>query len=217
MLGSAQMAEVKPFRAVRYDERRRPARAARRAAVRRDLARAARRAPWRASPYNVVHLTLPDDEEQAGARPRRLARGRRARRGRGAGALVALAGLRRPGRRRAHARRPRRLAAAEPYESRRRPAARAHARAARRRAACACSARRGRSSSRSSSSTTALRLGGPRGSPTSRPRGGDSALAARSDGSARGFADAPAADRRRPPPLRDGARLHDEEARRRAG
>ena len=51
---------------------RRPARAARRAAVRRHLARAARGAPPR-SPYNVVHLTLPDSEDEAGARLAELA------------------------------------------------------------------------------------------------------------------------------------------------
>ena len=54
----------------------RPARAARRSAVRRDRRRASAREYLARSPYNVVHLTLPDSRGGRGARPRRLARAR---------------------------------------------------------------------------------------------------------------------------------------------
>ena len=58
------VADVRPFRALRYDEGRRPARRPRRAAVRRHLDERAAELQAR-SPHNVVHLTLPDSEEQA--------------------------------------------------------------------------------------------------------------------------------------------------------
>ena len=65
MLGSAGMAETKPFRAVRYD-------AAKAGPLENlvappyDVISDAERADYLArSPYNVVHLTLPDSEEQA--------------------------------------------------------------------------------------------------------------------------------------------------------
>ena len=59
------MAVVKPFRALRYDEARgRPARDL--VAPPYDVISDERRAELRArSPYNVVHLTLPDSEEEA--------------------------------------------------------------------------------------------------------------------------------------------------------
>ena len=59
------MAQVKPFRAVRYDERRAgPLEAL--VAPPYDVIGPAERERYRAqSPYNVVQLTLPDDEEEA--------------------------------------------------------------------------------------------------------------------------------------------------------
>ena len=82
---------------------------------------------------------------------------------------------------------------------------------ARRRGGCACCARRARSSSRSSCSTTARRVDGL-GEPDLAAEGGvtarlwrlDAEFGDRAHGGDRGRA---AADRRRPPPLRDGARL----------
>jgi len=66
MLGSAEMAAVKPFRAERYDE----AQAGpldRLVAPPYDVISAEeRRELLSRSPYNVVHLTLPESEEQAG-------------------------------------------------------------------------------------------------------------------------------------------------------
>src|SRR5262245_30830523 len=66
MLGSAAMAEVKPFRAERYDEAKAgPLEDL--VAPPYDVITPERRRDYLArSPYNVVHLTLPDDEEQAG-------------------------------------------------------------------------------------------------------------------------------------------------------
>ena len=65
MLGSVEMAVVKPFRAERYD----PATVGSLeplVAPPYDVISPAARAEYLArSPYNVVHLTLPDDEEQA--------------------------------------------------------------------------------------------------------------------------------------------------------
>jgi uncharacterized protein (DUF1015 family) len=59
------MAEVKPFRAVRYGERAGPLEAL--VAPPYDVISAAERDELGArSPYNVVHLTLPDDEAEAG-------------------------------------------------------------------------------------------------------------------------------------------------------
>src|SRR5712692_8784877 len=66
MLGSPQMAEVKPFRAERYDESKAgPLELL--VAPPYDVISPEQRQEYLArSPYNVVHLTLPDDEEQAG-------------------------------------------------------------------------------------------------------------------------------------------------------
>ncbi len=66
MLGSPQVAVVKPFRAERYDETKvgpiEPL-----VAPPYDVISPEERTEYLArSPYNVVHLTLPDDEEQAG-------------------------------------------------------------------------------------------------------------------------------------------------------
>src|SRR6476659_9794120 len=66
MLGSAQMAVVKPFRAERYDESK-AGPLERLVAPPYDVLSPEQREEYLArSPYNVVHLTLPDDEEQAG-------------------------------------------------------------------------------------------------------------------------------------------------------
>src|SRR6266545_3086593 len=66
MLGSARMAEVKPFRAERYDEAK-AGPLAELVAPPYDVISPEERDEYLArSPYNVVHLTLPDDEEQAG-------------------------------------------------------------------------------------------------------------------------------------------------------
>ena len=60
------MAEVKPFRAERYDESK-AGPLERLVAPPYDVISPEQRADYLArSPYNVVHLTLPDDEEQAG-------------------------------------------------------------------------------------------------------------------------------------------------------
>jgi uncharacterized protein (DUF1015 family) len=65
MLGSIAMADVKPFRAERYDQ----AKAGpldQLVAPPYDVITRQEREEYRArSPYNVVHLTLPDDEEEA--------------------------------------------------------------------------------------------------------------------------------------------------------
>jgi uncharacterized protein (DUF1015 family) len=66
MLGSAQMAVVKPFRAERYDESK-AGPLERLVAPPYDVLSPEQREEHLArSPYNVVHLTLPDDVEQAG-------------------------------------------------------------------------------------------------------------------------------------------------------
>ncbi len=66
MLGSSRMAEVKPFRAQRYDEAK-AGPLEQLVAPPYDVISPEERAKYLAlSPYNVVHLTLPDDEEQAG-------------------------------------------------------------------------------------------------------------------------------------------------------
>src|SRR3954469_9365544 len=65
MLGSARMADVKPFRAERYDEEK-AGPLDRLVAPPYDVISPAEREDYLArSPYNVVHLTLPDDEQQA--------------------------------------------------------------------------------------------------------------------------------------------------------
>jgi uncharacterized protein (DUF1015 family) len=66
MLGSVAMAEVKPFRALRYDEAKAgPLESL--VAPPYDVISNEQRAAYLArSPYNVVHLTLPDSEEEAG-------------------------------------------------------------------------------------------------------------------------------------------------------
>src|SRR4051812_37407716 len=66
MLGSGRMADVKPFRAERYDEAT-AGPLEQLVAPPYDVISPAEREEFLArSPYNVVHLTLPDDEEQAG-------------------------------------------------------------------------------------------------------------------------------------------------------
>src|SRR5256885_16353499 len=66
MLGSPQMAEVKPFRAGRYGEST-AGPLERLVAPPYDVISPEQRDEYLArSPYNVVHLTLPDDEAQAG-------------------------------------------------------------------------------------------------------------------------------------------------------
>jgi uncharacterized protein (DUF1015 family) len=65
MLGSAAMADVKPFRAVRYSGAAGPLDSL--VAPPYDVISAEERERFRASgPHNVVHLTLPDDEAAAG-------------------------------------------------------------------------------------------------------------------------------------------------------
>src|SRR5882724_12425663 len=65
MLGSPQMAVVKPFRAERYDESK-AGPLERLVAPPYDVISAEEREEYLArSPYNVVHLTLPDSEDQA--------------------------------------------------------------------------------------------------------------------------------------------------------
>ena len=67
MLGSPEMAVVKPFRAERYDERS-AGPLERLVAPPYDVISPEERSELLArSPYNVVHLTLPDTEEEAGA------------------------------------------------------------------------------------------------------------------------------------------------------
>src|SRR5207249_956950 len=59
------MAEVKPFRALRYDERKAGPLAELVAPPYDVISPEERKAYLERSPYNVVHLTLPDSEEQA--------------------------------------------------------------------------------------------------------------------------------------------------------
>jgi uncharacterized protein (DUF1015 family) len=66
MLGSAQMAVVKPFRAERYDLATVGSLESLVAPPYDVISQAARADYLARSPYNVVHLTLPDDEQQAG-------------------------------------------------------------------------------------------------------------------------------------------------------
>src|SRR5438132_2116062 len=66
MLGSSRMAEVKPFRAERYDEAK-AGPLEQLVAPPYDVISPEEREEYLGrSPYNVVHLTLPDDEAQAG-------------------------------------------------------------------------------------------------------------------------------------------------------
>jgi uncharacterized protein (DUF1015 family) len=66
MLGSVPMADVKPFRAERYDEAK-AGPLEQLVAPPYDVISAEDRLDYLArSPYNVVHLTLPDDEQEAG-------------------------------------------------------------------------------------------------------------------------------------------------------
>jgi uncharacterized protein (DUF1015 family) len=65
MLGSAPVAQIKPFRALRYDEAK-AGPLGRLVAPPYDVISEEERADYLArSPYNVVHLTLPDSEEKA--------------------------------------------------------------------------------------------------------------------------------------------------------
>src|SRR5918911_5546777 len=65
MLGSSAMADVRPFRALRYDVPK-AGRLDDLVAPPYDVITPAERLAYLGrSPYNVVHLTLPDDEEQA--------------------------------------------------------------------------------------------------------------------------------------------------------
>src|SRR5438034_9523884 len=65
MLGSLAMAEIKPFRAVRYGEPAGPLEEL--VAPPYDVLSPDEREQYASrSPYNVVHLTLPDDEAEAG-------------------------------------------------------------------------------------------------------------------------------------------------------
>jgi uncharacterized protein (DUF1015 family) len=66
MLGSVPMADVKPFRAERYDEARAGPLEWLVAPPYDVISPSERQEYFARSPYNVVHLTLPDDEEQAG-------------------------------------------------------------------------------------------------------------------------------------------------------
>jgi uncharacterized protein (DUF1015 family) len=65
MLGSAGMADVKPFRAERYDESKAGPLEQLVAPPYDVISPEQRREYLARSPYNVVHLTLPDDEEEA--------------------------------------------------------------------------------------------------------------------------------------------------------
>jgi uncharacterized protein (DUF1015 family) len=66
MLGSVHMADVKPFRAERYDESKAGPLEQLVAPPYDVISPEQRRDYLTRSPYNVVHLTLPDDEAQAG-------------------------------------------------------------------------------------------------------------------------------------------------------
>src|SRR3981081_2350144 len=66
MLGSPQIAEGKPFRAAPYDESK-AGPLDRLVAPPYDVISPEQREEYLSrSPYNVIHLTLPDDEEEAG-------------------------------------------------------------------------------------------------------------------------------------------------------
>ena len=196
------VADVRPFRAERYSERAGPLEDL--VAPPYDVIGPEERREYLArSPYNVVHLTLPDSEERGRARARGVARASRSSRATTEPACWALSqSYVGPDGVVAHAERRRRGAPARAVRAPGRAAARADARERRRRSACACCARRGRSSSRSSCCTTATRVELPDREP-------DLALGGerlwRIDCAARRLG--AAADRRRPPPLRDRARV----------
>ena len=148
------MAHVRPFRAVRYDEQRAGPLASLVAPPYDVLDAAARARYLAASPYNVVHLTLADDETEAAALWSALARrGHPRARGRGrsaGGSHRTTSGLT-ASRGRGRASSARCAPSRTTPESSCRTSARMRAR---RRGAFACSALYGRRSSRSSSSTT---------------------------------------------------------------
>jgi uncharacterized protein (DUF1015 family) len=66
MVGSTAVAEIKPFRALRYDERKAGPLETLIAPPYDVISPAERERYLARSPYNVVHLTLPDSEEEAG-------------------------------------------------------------------------------------------------------------------------------------------------------
>src|SRR6266540_1407620 len=176
MLGSARMAEVKPFRAERYDEAK-AGPLAELVAPPYDVISPEERDEYLArSPYNVVHLTLPDDEEQAG---RDLA-GRRAAHPIGARCLAPRRGVRARSRAPARADASRSEGGPAPSAARDAHAARADLPPLRGRSARAAGARARRPERRGQA------LAHRRGTEVRRRR---------------------APDRRRPPPLRDGACL----------
>ena len=100
MLGSPEMAVVKPFRAERYDEQS-AGPLEQLVAPPYDVISPEERSELLArSPYNVVHLTLPDTEEDAGAAIADWRRRGVLARDEEPALLVPLAGLRRSRRRR---------------------------------------------------------------------------------------------------------------------
>ena len=196
------MAVVKPFRAERYDESRagrstssspRPTTSSRPEQRRNLLAR---------SPYNVVHLTLPDSEEEAGRaiadwRSSGVADARRP-----ACVLAPLTGLRRARRRRPDAHGARRLARGGAVREPGRPAARAYAQRAEGRQAEA--APRDADGARADLPALRGRRPDPARARARSAKWGRQALASRRRAELRRHG---APDRRRPSPLRDGARL----------
>ena len=199
------MAVVKPFRALRYDEAvAGPLETL--VAPPYDVITPEQREELRArSPHNVVRLTLPDSEDEAGAGARGVARTGSPRRG-AAGGLGARAGVRRPGRDRTPALRDRRVAQGRAVRDRHGAAARAHAPRPEGRAAApaAGDARPARAD------LPALRRPGARRAarPRARPRGrGREAVADRRPVRRPRLRRQAAADRGRPPPLRDRGRL----------
>src|SRR5215470_17831628 len=65
MLGSVRMADIRPFRALRYDEGKAGSLDTLVAPPYDVISEDERREYLARSPYNVVHLTLPDSEEEA--------------------------------------------------------------------------------------------------------------------------------------------------------
>ena len=197
------MAVVKPFRAVRYDaEAAGPLESL--VSPPYDVISPSERDEYRGrSPYNVVHLTLPDSAGRRGARLARVAGGRHARPRRSSRGLGALAGLPGPD----GYKRTRRGSSPRSRRSRTRAARsfRTSARSrARKRSGCASCRPSARSSSRSSCCTRARRRVGHR---RAGPRAGrDPAVPGRPDRRRAVLRRAAAADRGRAPPLRDRAR-----------